>query len=155
MGLSARFLLLDQTDRIYRLDITRFDRMRDCPGKYPLPQFTGQRVRSAEVAFELVERKPIRVLRATFAILTFDQTGCLDAEAFGRQQVGRFLNAIVRRVNWVIVFASNPTLGMPRVCSMMMAADDGFRRRTSGGRFTTPRWARNRSYGYEPCLFAG
>jgi hypothetical protein len=93
MGLSLRFLLFDQTDRIYRLDITRFDRIRDCPGNYPLPQFTGQRVRSAEVAVELAERRPVRVLRTVFSILTFDQTGCLDVEVFRRQQVARFLSA--------------------------------------------------------------
>lgn len=32
-------------------------------------------------------RRPARVLRATFAILTFDQTGCLDAVLFSRQQI--------------------------------------------------------------------
>jgi hypothetical protein len=95
MGLSLRLLLLDQTDRIYRLGITRFDRMRASPGMYPLPQFAGQRVRSAEVAVELVERRPSRVLRAAFATLAFDQAGCLDAEAFSRQQFARSVDATV------------------------------------------------------------
>jgi hypothetical protein len=93
MGLSLRLLVLDQTDRIYRLDTTRFVRMRDSPKKHPLPQFAGQRVRSAEVVVQLVDRKPARIVRATFSILTFDGAGRLKAEVFGRQQFARFASA--------------------------------------------------------------
>jgi hypothetical protein len=93
MALSLRLLVLDQTDRIYRLDATKFDRMRDSPTKHPLPQFIGQRVRSAEVVVELVERKPARVVRTTFGILTFDQAGCLKADLLRRQQFARFASA--------------------------------------------------------------
>jgi hypothetical protein len=96
MGLSLRLLVLDQTDRIYRLDTTRFDQMRDSPKKHPLPQFAGQRVRSAEVVVELVDRKPIRVVRTTFSILTFDEAGRLEAEVFDRQQFARFASAAAR-----------------------------------------------------------
>jgi hypothetical protein len=93
MGLSLRFLVLDQMDRIYRLDATRFDQMRDSPTKHPLPQFIGQRVRSAEVVVELVERRPARVVRTTFGILTFDQAGCLEVDVLRRQQFARFASA--------------------------------------------------------------
>lgn len=93
MGLSLRLLVLDETDRIYRLDTSRFDQMRDSPKEQPLPQFTGQRVRSTEVVVELVNRKPARVVRATFSVLTFDQVGCLEADVFSRQQFARFASA--------------------------------------------------------------
>jgi hypothetical protein len=93
MGLSLRVLLLDQTDCIYRLDIARFDRMRESPRKHLLPQFAGQRVRSAEVVVELSEGRPARIVRTTFDMLTFDQTGCLDANVLSRQQFARFETA--------------------------------------------------------------
>jgi hypothetical protein len=57
---------------------------------HPLPRFAGERVRGAEAVVELVSRKPIRVVRMTFDILTFDGTGCFDTEAFHRHQFGRF-----------------------------------------------------------------
>jgi hypothetical protein len=67
--------------------------MRQSPSTHPFPQFTGQRVRSAEVVVELAERKPFRIVRATFDILTFDQTGCLDTAVLSRQQFARFETA--------------------------------------------------------------
>jgi hypothetical protein len=90
MGLSLRMLVVDQTDSIYRLDLIRFGQMLDNPTTHPFTQFAGQRVRSAEAVVELIERKPVRVVRMTFHILTFDQTGCLDKETFHHQQFSRF-----------------------------------------------------------------
>jgi hypothetical protein len=90
VGLSLRLLVVDQTDRIYRLDVTRFDRMLEDPKTHPFPQFAGQRVRSAEAVVELIERKPSRIVRMTFYILTFDQQGCLDRELLDQQQFSRF-----------------------------------------------------------------
>jgi hypothetical protein len=81
MGLSLRLLMIDGADRIYRLDTGRLERMRANPKMHPLPQFAGQRVRGAEAAVELVHRKPTRLIRMTFDILTFEGTGCFDMEA--------------------------------------------------------------------------
>ena len=93
MGLSLRLLLLDQTDCIYRMDIARFDRIRESPRKHLLPRFAGQRVRSAEVVVSLSEGRPVRVVRTTFDMLTFDQTGCLDTNILSRQHFARFATA--------------------------------------------------------------
>jgi hypothetical protein len=90
MGLSLRLLVVDKTDRIYRLDVTRFDRMLEDPKTHPFPQFAGQRVRAAEAVVELIERKPARIVRMTFYILTFDQQGCLDRKLLDHQQFSRF-----------------------------------------------------------------
>lgn len=38
---------------------------------------------------ELVDRKPTEVLRTSFHILAFDQTGCFDAEGFRIQEFSR------------------------------------------------------------------
>jgi hypothetical protein len=40
----------------------------------------------ADVVVELVAREPVRVVRTTFSILTFDAEGCLDPGAFEKQQ---------------------------------------------------------------------
>jgi len=90
MGLSLRLLVLDRADRIYRLDVRRFDRMQHSPKMHLLPQFAGQRVRIAEAVVELINRKPARIVRMAFSILTFDRTGCLDTDVYERQQFGRF-----------------------------------------------------------------
>lgn len=94
MGLSLRLLIIDMADRIYRLDASRFDQMRDDPKTRPLHQFAGERVRAAEAVVELIRRKPAQVIRMTFSILTFDQTGCLDTEAYERHQFGRFASRV-------------------------------------------------------------
>jgi len=93
MGLSLRLLIVDRADGIYRLDASRLERMRANPKMHPLPQFAGERVRGAEAVVELVHRKPTRLIRMTFDILTFDGTGCFDVEAFDRHQFGRFAAA--------------------------------------------------------------
>ena len=94
MGLSLRLLMIDRADRIYRLDTSRLERMRANPKMHPLPQFAGERVRGAEAVVELVHRKPTRLIRMTFDILTFDGTGCFDMEAFDRHQFGRFASRL-------------------------------------------------------------
>ena len=90
MGFSVRLLVIDQSDNIYRLEVARFGQMLDTPRSHRFPQFAGQRVRSAEVVVELKQRRPIRVVRMTHTVLTFDQAGYLDAETLHRQQRGRF-----------------------------------------------------------------
>jgi hypothetical protein len=92
MGLSLRLLVVDKADHIYRLDVSRFDQMRDDPKTHPLPQFAGERARSAEAVVELIRRKQVHIVRVTFSILTFDQKGCLDREAYERHQFGRFVS---------------------------------------------------------------
>ena len=89
MGFSVRLLVVDQRDRIYRLDVARFGQMLDTPRSHRFPQFAGQRIRSAEVVVELKQRRPTRVVRMTHSVLTFDQGGYLDAETLNRQQRGR------------------------------------------------------------------
>jgi hypothetical protein len=83
-------LVIDKADCIYRLDVSRFDQMREDPKARPLRQFAGERMRGAEAVVELLRRKPVRIVRTTFSILTFDQMGCFDTEAYERHQFGRF-----------------------------------------------------------------
>jgi hypothetical protein len=90
MGLASRIFLLDQDDRIYRLPNAKFEQMLRDPTSHRIPRFAGARVRMTDVVVELEEREPIRVVRTTFSILTFDGEGCFDASAFGQHQRAHF-----------------------------------------------------------------
>ena len=87
MGLSCRRFLIARDDTFGRLANSTFDRMLRDPAGHRLPVFAGQRVRMADVIVELVARDPVRVVRSTFAILTFDDEGCIDTARFDRHQL--------------------------------------------------------------------
>ena len=56
MGLPFRLLLVDKADHIYRLDVSRFDQVRDDPKTHPPQQFAGERTRSAKAVVEIIRR---------------------------------------------------------------------------------------------------
>ena len=90
MGFSCRIFLLDERDGLYRLANTRFAKMLRDPQAHPFPLFAGQRVRMAGASVQLVDRKPIRLVRLTFGFLRFDKEGRFDSNAFQQQQFARF-----------------------------------------------------------------
>jgi hypothetical protein len=89
MGLSHRQFLIDKDDRLYRLASTKFMSMLQNPASYRLQQFAGQRVRAASAVVMVVDRQLTQVVRITFDILTFDDTGHFDADIYGRHQFSR------------------------------------------------------------------
>ena len=101
MGVAFRNFLIDREDCMYRLPNITFARMLDDPFSRGLPRFSGQRVRMADVAVEIINRQPIRVVRTSFSILTFDGQGFLDRTAFERHQYARAELALA------------PALGLP------------------------------------------
>ena len=60
--------------------------MLENPIDEPLPRFSGARVRMADLILTLRDRRPDRIVRATFSILHFDTDGCLIVSEFDRQQ---------------------------------------------------------------------
>ena len=86
LRLSCRMFVLDLDDSLFRLPTRTFEAMLQAPKKHPLPRFAGSRVRMSDVAVELVERQPIRVVWSTFDILVFDDHGRLDSGAYLRHQ---------------------------------------------------------------------
>lgn len=94
MGFSNRLLLVAPDERIYRLANAKFDRMlRDAQGPV-LPDFAGQRVHMASLIVELADRASVRVVRCTYAIVTFDADGRMDSSRFMRQQWARAESAL-------------------------------------------------------------
>jgi hypothetical protein len=80
MGISLRIFLLDEDDSLRRLPATRYERLlRREPGE-SLPEHAGKRLRYAEVAVELQNRKPIAIWRIAYCILHLDSEGRVDAE---------------------------------------------------------------------------
>jgi len=55
------------------------------PSAHPIPQFAAQRVRGAEAVVEQSHRRPVKVIRMVFFMLTFSERGVLDADALMRQ----------------------------------------------------------------------
>ncbi len=89
MGLSNRMFLLDQKDDVYRLPNARFDKMLRDPSSHTIPRFAGARLRMADMVVEISNRHPIRVVWTTFGILTFDQEGRFEPNAFEVHQRAR------------------------------------------------------------------
>ena len=79
MGISLRAFLFNENDTIERLPLTRYESLLRRHPEECLPKYAGRRVRFAEVAVELKERKPIKILRVVYGILPFDSEGRIDA----------------------------------------------------------------------------
>jgi len=77
--------MIDQTNHLSRLSGSRFAAILSDPSVHPIPQFAAQRVRGAEAVVEQAHRRPVKVIRMVFFMLTFDERGVLDADALMRQ----------------------------------------------------------------------
>ena len=77
MRVAFRHYLLDSEGTLYRLPSAALDRMLQAPNRHRLARFAGQRVRSAEVVVEMVDGRPISVVRSVFNMLTFKRDGTL------------------------------------------------------------------------------
>ena len=77
MRVALRHFLLDREGALYRLPGAALDRMLNNRTRHRLARFAGQRVRSAEVVVEMMNGRPLRVLRSVFTVLTFQRDGTL------------------------------------------------------------------------------
>lgn len=96
MRLALRYFLLDREGALYRLPITALDRMLQVRSRLRLPRFAGQRVRSAEVAVEMINGRPVRVIRSVFNMLTFKGDGTLLPTRQDRHARARIELALAR-----------------------------------------------------------
>lgn len=79
MGVSLRIFLVNDDDTIKRFPLTRYERLMHGDLDECLPEYAGKRVRYAEVAVELADRKPVGILRMQYFIMSFDSQGSIDA----------------------------------------------------------------------------
>jgi len=83
---------------LYRMANTAFDRLLQDPTRCRVPELAGQRVRTVEVVVELIGRKPVAVVRWSFAVLGFDDAGCVDVTRLRKHQYARIEKHLGTRV---------------------------------------------------------
>jgi hypothetical protein len=86
MGLSVRIFLFDDDDTMRRLPLSRYERLVRRDPKESIPEFAGKRVRYAEVIVELLNRKPVGILRIVYFILSFDSEGRVDPDELEKEK---------------------------------------------------------------------
>ena len=114
MGFAFHIYLFDADDSLYRLPNIKFDQMLRDSTCHHFPQFAKTRMRMASVAVELVDRRPMRIVRSTFNWLSFDRHGYLDTHALDRHQ--RALAEV----------ALSPVLGRDQKATEVVDATDRF-----------------------------
>ena len=77
--------MIDQGNHLSLLSGSRFAAMLSDPSAHPIPRFAARRVRGAEAVVEQSHRRPVKVIRMVFFMLTFSERGVLDADALMRQ----------------------------------------------------------------------
>ncbi len=79
---SVRYFLISDDDEIFRVPNTKFERLMRGSSEEKTKRFGGKRVRTAEIIVKIENRKPIKVLRAIYYYLHFDEKGILDYDRF-------------------------------------------------------------------------
>ena len=75
MGLSIRVFIVEDDDTINRLPLARYERLLNRDPDERLSRYAGQRIRYALIVVNLVNRKPIEVVKDEYAYLDFDKEG--------------------------------------------------------------------------------
>lgn len=81
-SVAGRYFLVTDEDEIIRLSNARFERLHSNPPKDNLAELAGQRMRWAEIIVALENRKPSKILRATYGYLHFNSDGCLNVDRY-------------------------------------------------------------------------
>jgi len=78
MGVGLRIFIIDDGNSIKRLPQTLYERLLRRDHEESFPQYAGKRVRCAEATVQLVNRKPVAILRIVYLVLSFDAEGRID-----------------------------------------------------------------------------
>ncbi len=81
-SVSARFFLITDDDEILQVPIAKFERMLKGSHEEKTERFAGKRIRAAEIAVMIENRKPVIVFRAIYYYLHFNKKGILDYDRF-------------------------------------------------------------------------
>jgi hypothetical protein len=101
MGFAYRKFIVDDDGTLTKLRNTIFDRLLRDPQHHSMPALAGKRVRMADIIVQLADRRPIRVVRRVYFVVSFDEAGRLDTTRFVKQQ-------------WALVeSALDPVLAVP------------------------------------------
>ena len=75
MGLSIRIFIVEDDDTIKRLSLASYERLHKRDSDERLLKYAGQRVRYALIVVDLVNRRPIEIVKDEFGFLDFDDEG--------------------------------------------------------------------------------
>jgi transposase len=90
MGLSIRIFIVEEDDKIKRLPLARYERLLRRDPDERLSRYAGKRIRYALIVVDLVNRKPIEVVRDEYAYLDFDREGRLKEPEFENEEISAF-----------------------------------------------------------------
>jgi hypothetical protein len=85
MSIRLRVFIVDRDDRVRRFSSSRFGRLHERDSHEALVGFDNEWVRFAEVAVELENRNPVRVVRALFVRIRVGPDGRPDAKEMDDQ----------------------------------------------------------------------
>jgi len=101
MGFGYRKFIVHDDGTLVKLRNVIFDRLLRDPQHHSMPAMAGKRVRVAGITVQMEDRRPIRVVRRVYFVVSFDDGGRLDAKRFLQQQ-------------WALAeSALDPVLGVP------------------------------------------
>ena len=86
MGLSIRIFIVEDDDTIKRLPLTRYERLHKHDPDERLLKYAGQRVRYALIVVDLVNRRPVEIVKDEFGFLFFDDEGRLKESEHGKAE---------------------------------------------------------------------
>jgi transposase len=75
MGLSIRVFIVEDDDSINRLPLAQYERLLKRSPDERLLKYAGKRVRYALIVVDLVNRRPIEVVRDEFAYVDIEEEG--------------------------------------------------------------------------------
>ncbi len=90
MGLSIRVFIVEDDDTIKRLPLARYERLLNRDPDERLSRYAGQRVRYALIVVNLVNRKPIEVVKDEYAYLDFDKEGRIKEPELKNEEISAF-----------------------------------------------------------------
>ena len=79
---SIRIFFITDDNEILKVPIAKFERMLKGSQEKNTERFAGKRIRAAELAVMIEDRKPVMVLRAIYFYLHFNEKGILDFDRF-------------------------------------------------------------------------
>ena len=86
MGLSIRIFIVEDDDTIKRLPLARYERLLKRDPNEKLLEYAGKRVRYALIVVDLVNRRPIEIVRDEFGFLEFDDEGRHKVSVHGKEE---------------------------------------------------------------------
>ncbi len=86
MGFGMRIILIDEDDKIVRIPVTRLERLMERHPKESLLEYKNSRIRFAEIALVLENRKPTSIAHTCYGYLKVDSEGKIDKEFLDKER---------------------------------------------------------------------